>query len=70
MGFVGCSPGHYKRRSDGSKSVDHFFWLVDVKDKHKFALEGDTSLFPEHLDDPQKTLSLGRIRVVRVLIGL
>ena len=43
---------------------------VDAKGKHIFTLEGNTSLFPEHLDDPQKTLSLGGVRVVEVLIEL
>ena len=46
-----------------------FSGLVDVKGS-KHIVEGDTNLFPEHFDDPQKTFSLGGARVVEMLIGL
>jgi len=48
--------------------VGLFSRLVDVKDKN--IVEGDANLFPEHLDDPQKTFSLGGARVVDMLMGL
>lgn len=38
---------------------------MSVKDKH--AAEGDVNPFPEHLDDPQNTLSLGGVRVAEKL---
>ena len=33
-------------------------------------VEKDANLFPGHLDDPQKILSLGDVRVAEILIGL
>ena len=41
--------------------MDHFLRLVDVKDK--YTVEGSANLFPEHFDDPQKTLSLEGVRM-------
>ena len=58
-----------KCRNEESKCGDRLFGLVDVEDKSTGTVEGGTNLFPEHLDDPQKTLSLGGIRVAGILIG-
>ena len=57
----------YKSMSDGSNYVDRFSVLVYVKNKCR--VERDANLFPEHLDDVQKTLSLGGVRVAGVLPG-
>ena len=57
----------YKCNSDGSKYVDRFSWLIHVKDKCR--VEGGANLFPEHLDDLQKTLSLRGVRVAGILTG-
>lgn len=43
--------------------MDHFLRLVNVNDKDTRIVEGGANLFPEHLDDPQKTLSLAGVRV-------
>ena len=48
--------------------MDHFSWLIYVKDRRR--VEGDADLFPEHLEDPQKTLSLGGAMMGGILIGL
>ena len=64
MGLVGYNQAPYKCRGDGSKCVDSFSRLVDVKDK---VGEG-ANLCPEHLDDPQKTLCPGGVRVAVILI--
>ena len=46
--------------------MGHFSRLVDMKDKH--ILGGVVNLFPEHLDDPQNTLSLRGERVMEGLL--
>ena len=38
--------------------------------KNKCRVEGGANLFPEHLDDPQNTLSLEGVRVAEVSIRL
>ena len=58
----------YKRRTDGSKYVDRSSELVYVQDKRR--VEGGANLFPEHLNDPQKTLSLGGVMVAGISVGL
>ena len=60
----------YKCKSDESKCGDPYFKLVDVGDWCTGITEGGTNLFPEHLDDPQKTLSPGGVRVAEILMGL
>ena len=59
----------YKCRSEGCKCGGHLSRLVDAEDRCTRTEEGDEYLFPEHLDDPQKTLSLGGARVAEILIG-
>ena len=60
----------YKCRSDGSKCGDPFSGLADVEGKRTSRAGGDANLFPEHLGDPQKTLSPGGFMIVEILIGL
>ena len=60
----------YRCRSDESKCVDPFFWLAGVEDKRTGTVERGANLFPEHLDDPQKTLSLDGVWVAEILMGL
>jgi len=57
MGLAGYNLARYKRRSEESKCGDPFSGLVDVVDKRTGTAEGDANLFPEHLDDPQKTIA-------------
>ena len=47
--------------------MDRFSQLVYVKDI--IELKG-ANLFPKHLDDPQKTLPLGGVRMAGILIEL
>ena len=58
-----------KRKSEECKRGDHLSRLVDMEDKCTGTAEASANLFPEHLDDPQKTLSLGGLRVAEILIG-
>ena len=50
--------------------MGRFLELAYVKNKRIIESKGGANLFPEHLDDPQKTLSLRRVRVAGILIGL
>lgn len=54
---------HCKCKSDGSKYVNHFTTSVNVKDR--YIVKGDTNLFPEQFDDPQKIWSLCGVGVAR-----
>ena len=49
--------------------MGHYFRLVDIREMYS-AGGGGANLFPEHLDDPQKTFSLGGVRVAGISIGL
>ena len=58
-----------KSRSEESKCGDRLSGSVDVGDKCTGTVKGCTYVFPEHLDDPQKILSLGGAMVAEILIG-
>ena len=44
--------------------MDRFSMLADAGARIKWK---GANLFPEHLDDPQKTLALGRVKVTGIL---